>query len=136
MGTHDFADQEPRSILQSLVRGLSRRCPSCGEGRLLHSYVKVNDHCPACGEAMHHHRADDMPPYLTIFIVGHLIIPFVLMTEQAYAPPTWVHWMLWIPLVIVLSLWLLPRLKGAVVGLQWANRMHGFGGEEDLPVEP
>ncbi len=80
--------------------------------------MKVHDHCETCHEALHHHRADDMPPYVTILIVGHIIVPLVLMAEQAWAPETWVHWLIWIPLTIVLSLLLLPRIKGGVVGLQ------------------
>ncbi len=129
-------DMAPRSVWQAIRRGIMGKCPNCGEGRLLHSYVKVNDACPSCAEPMHHHRADDMPPYATILIVGHIIIPMVLMAEQAWAPATWVHWVVWIPLTVLMSLFLLPRIKGAVIALQWANRMHGFGGEEDLPVQP
>lgn len=134
--TYTIESEAPRNVWQALRRGLGRKCPNCGEGRLLHSYVKVQDNCAACGEEMHHHRADDMPPYVTILIVGHLVVPFILMVEQAWAPATWVHWAIWMPLITLMSLWMLPRVKGGVVGIQWANRMHGFGGEDDLPVEP
>lgn len=136
MNTETIEDQEPRSVWQAIRRGFGQRCPSCGEASLYRAYVKVRDDCPSCGAALHHHRADDMPPYLTILLVGHILIPLVLMTEQAWRPETWVHWAVWIPSLVLSSLWLLPRLKGAVIGLQWANRMHGFGGEEDQPVEP
>lgn len=136
MNGHAIDTETPRPVWPALWRGLRNRCPNCGIGRVLFRYVKVHDHCETCHEAMHHHRADDMPPYVTILIVGHIIVPLVLMAEQAWAPETWVHWLIWIPLTIVLSLLLLPRIKGGVVGLQWANRMHGFGGEDDLPVEP
>ncbi len=71
------------------------------------------------------------------FIVGHVVIAGVLVLEKAYAPPSWVHLALWLPLTVILSLWLLPRVKGALVGLQWALRMHGFGGEtDDETTEP
>jgi uncharacterized protein (DUF983 family) len=126
----------PRSVWSAMTRGMRNRCPNCGLGRLLFAFVKVNDQCETCHEAMHHHRADDMPPYVTILIVGHIIVPLVLMVEQGWAPETWVHWLIWLPLTVALSLLLLPRIKGAVIGIQWANRMHGFGGEEDLPVGP
>ena len=70
-------------------------------------------------------------------IVGHVVIAGVLVLEKAYAPPSWVHLALWLPLTVILSLWLLPRVKGALVGLQWALRMHGFGGEaDDETTEP
>ena len=66
-----------------------------------------------------------------MFIVGHVVVALVLMVEDFFAPALWVHALLWTPLVLGMSLWLLPRIKGALIGLQWANRMHGFGGEDE-----
>ncbi len=77
-----------------------------------------------------HHRADDAPPYFTIIIVGHIIVPLLMTVELLYGPPLWVHLSIWLPLTIILSLLILPRVKGGIVGLQWAHRMHGFGGED------
>lgn len=79
--------------------------------------------------------ADDFPPYLTIFVVGHIIVGSALMVERSTDMSTGMHLAIWIPLTIVLSLALLRPMKGGVVGLQWANRMHGFG-EDDETVEP
>ena len=95
------------------------------------SYLKVADTCPKCGEELHHHRADDAPPYFTMLIVGHIVVAGVLAVETAFEPELWVHALLWGPLLLVMSLLLLPRIKGALVGLQWALRMHGFGGREE-----
>jgi uncharacterized protein (DUF983 family) len=120
--------EEPaRSVITSLWRGWCQTCPACGKGPLYRRYLKVVDTCPACGEELHHHRADDAPPYFTIVIVGHVIVGGILVVETAYHPAVWVHWMIWLPLLLVMSLLLLPRVKGALVGLQWALRMHGFG---------
>ena len=116
-----------RDWSRAILCGLRLRCPACGDGRLFWRYLKVNHACPACGEALHHHRADDAPPYFTILIVGHVVVAAILPVERAFAPPLWLHALLWLPLALVMSLWLLPRIKGAVVGLQWAFRMHGFG---------
>lgn len=80
---------------------------------------------------MHHQRADDAPPYFTIFIVGHIVIPLLLLVERVWRPELWVHFSIWLPLTLLLTLWLLPRTKGATVGMQWAFRMHGFGAEEN-----
>lgn len=85
---------------------------------------------------MHHHRADDAPPYFTMLIVGHIVVGGVLALEQTYAPDSWVHGLIWLPLTLALSLWFLPRVKGAVVGLQWALRMHGFGGAPENEERP
>ena len=80
----------------------------------------------SCGEALHHHRADDAPPYFTIVIVGHVIVGLLLAVEMAYRPPLWLHAALWLPLTVLLALLLLPVIKGTLVGLQWALLMHGF----------
>lgn len=124
----------PRDTGQAMWRGTLAKCPSCGEGHLYRAYLKVADTCDHCGEELHHQRADDAPPYFTMVIVGHVVVGGVLMLEKNVAPPTWVHMALWLPLTVGLSLWLLPRVKGALVGLQWSLRMHGFGGETDDPM--
>lgn len=116
-----------RDLKQAVLRGFRSRCPHCGEGRMFRAYLKVADHCPDCGEALHHQRADDAPPYFVMMIVGHVLIAGVAIVEDLWAPPTAVHLAIWLPLTIVLCLTLLQPVKGALVGLQWANRMHGFG---------
>jgi uncharacterized protein (DUF983 family) len=134
----DGSVQQPdiRSKRVSILRGFKQKCPACGEGRMFGKYLKVHDKCPSCGEELHHQRADDAPPYFTILIVAHIVGAGILWTEQTYAPPTWVHWIIWLPLLLVLSLWLLPRVKGALIGLQWALRMHGFGGPDSDFTDP
>ena len=115
-----------RPILGSLLRGAMLKCPACGKGAMFRRYLKVADHCPQCGEALHHQRADDAPPYFTIVIVGHVVVGLVLAVEMAYRPPLWVHAALWLPLTVILTLLVLPLVKGALVALQWALLMHGF----------
>ncbi|MBM3490439.1 MAG: DUF983 domain-containing protein [Alphaproteobacteria bacterium] len=117
----------PRPLWTALRRGFARRCPACGQGRLLHRVLKVVEHCARCGEAMHHHRADDAPPYFTILILGHVVLPGMLLLEQTQRPAEWVHLAIWLPLSLAGIGWLLPRVKGALIGLQWAQGMHGFG---------
>lgn len=119
-----------RSLPRSLLRGALCRCPNCGEGRIFRAYLKVVDQCAVCGEELFHQRADDAPPYVVMFISGHLIVGSILSVEVAYHPAVWVHLAIWLPLTIVLSLALLPPVKGMLVGFQWALRMHGFGGRE------
>ena len=130
------AEPPPRPRWQSLRRGFRMRCPGCGVGRLYRSYVKTHDRCPHCGEELFHHRADDAPAYFTILIVGHLVVTGVLSAERALTPPIWVQMAVWVPMILVLSLSLLPRIKGMLVGLQWALYMHGFGGGDGDPAEP
>src|SRR5262245_31321498 len=123
----ELSDRRPqRDWTRALLSGFRLRCPACGTGRLFGRYLKVHDTCPGCGEALHHHRADDAPPYFTILIVGHVVVGAILPVERAFAPPMWLHAALWLPLTLALTLWLLPRIKGSIVGLQWAFYMHGF----------
>ena len=103
---------------------------------MFRSFLKVADACPSCGEALHHHRADDAPPYFTIIIVGHVVVGGILILEKLVQPASWVHMVLWLPLTVILSLLLLPPIKGALVGLQWALRMHGFGAADQDPALP
>jgi uncharacterized protein (DUF983 family) len=120
-----------RSVLQALVRGFRCRCPNCGEGRLFASFVRTADRCDRCGEEFHHHRADDFPAYLVIVIVGHIVVGAFMGVEAMVTLSTWQHLAIWVPLTIALALGLLMPVKGAVVGLQWALYMHGFGGHKD-----
>jgi uncharacterized protein (DUF983 family) len=114
-------------VMTAMRRGFVCRCPACARGRLFGRFLKVVDRCEACGTEFHHHRADDLPPYLVIFLVGHLIGYGILMTETKLEMPMWVHLAIWPALALVLCLALLQPAKGAVVGLQYALGMHGFG---------
>jgi uncharacterized protein (DUF983 family) len=116
-----------RPVWPALRRGFAQRCPACGEGRLYAGFLKIAHDCPTCGTALHHQRADDAPPYFTMFIVGHVVVALLLIVERKYQPAMWIHLSMWLPLTVGLSLWLLPRIKGALVAQQWALRMHGFG---------
>jgi len=126
----DHGDAEARPLLPAVLRGWHRRCPHCGGGPLFSGYLTVRPGCMACGEPFHHHRADDAPAWATILVVGHVLLFSVLAVEVTFSPPLWVEWALWPAVTIALTLWLLPRIKGAVVALQWAKRMHGFGEDE------
>ncbi|MBV0911399.1 DUF983 domain-containing protein [Anianabacter salinae] len=116
-----------REMWPALFRGWRRRCPNCGTGPILKGYLKVRSDCPVCGEELHHHRADDGPAYLTILIVGHLMAPILLVTFTTFRPEPLVLASVFSVGCVALSLYLLPRLKGALVAFQWAKRMHGFG---------
>ncbi len=129
--SRSISAKRERKIWPALWRGLRGRCPSCGEGRIFYRYLKVNDKCPVCGEELHHHRADDAPPYMTIFVVGHIIGASMLIVEEKWPDaPLSLHLAIWPALTIILSLTLLPRIKGALIAYQWALRMHGF---DDAP---
>ena len=119
------ADERP--LWPSVWKGWRRRCPNCGQGPLMKGYLTVRDHCPVCREEYCHHRADDGPAYLTILIVGHLMAPLLHVAFVMFRPEPLVLFTIFAIGCVTLSLYLLPRLKGAIVGFQWARYMHGFG---------
>lgn len=118
--------QPDRELKPALRKGWRRRCPSCGQGQLLEGYLKVRERCPACREEFSHHRADDGPAYFTILIVGHLMAPLLLIVFEVWRPEPMVLFTIFAVGCAALSLFLLPRIKGAIVAFQWARRMHGF----------
>lgn len=123
---------DERSVALAMWRGTLCRCPHCGQGKMFRAYLKVADECNVCGEELKHHRADDFPPYVAIVIVGHIIIFLMLHMEMAYHVQPITHVLIAVPLAIILPLLMLPSIKGAIVGLQWATRMYGFGtGQKD-----
>ena len=117
--------QRRNSKSNAVKRGLKRRCPACGTGRAFAGYLRQVEHCGQCGEELGHIRADDFPPYLTIFIVGHIVVPALLMVEQNYQWSTQLHMIVWPALTVLLSLLVLPVLKGAVLGYMWSIGMTG-----------
>jgi len=117
----------PRDWRAALKTGFRMRCPACGEGHMFYRFLKVSDCCPHCGEELHHHRADDAPPYFTILVVAHVIGALMLLVEEHNdALDMRIHMVLWPVLTLLLVFWFLPRFKGALIAYQWALRMHGF----------
>lgn len=122
----DSAPAAKRNVWTALKRGLRSRCPRCGEGKLFRAFLKVDDHCSVCGLDFTPHRADDLPAYLVIVIVGHIVVPLILWIETNYSPSVALQLAIYLPLTLILSLLLLQPVKGAIIGIQWALRMHGF----------
>ena len=108
------------SVLTGLKRGFMGRCPNCGEGRLLHRYLKVVSPCAACGHDNAQYPADDAPPYFTILIIGHVVIAPLVVFPAIWEQPAALVLAVCLPTVLALTLLLLPRVKGAVIGVQWA----------------
>ena len=125
------ADLYDRPLRPALLRGWQRTCPACGTGPMLRGYLTVRDACPVCHEPLHHHRADDGPAWLTVVIVGKLAVPGLMFGYVQFDPDPLVLTTVLSVGAVALALWLLPRLKGAMVALQWSRRMHGFGDDPD-----
>ena len=112
-----------QSIWTGIRRGLSGRCPNCGEGALFEGFLRVRGQCESCDADNTIYPSDDMPAYLTILAAGHAIVPLMLIVDHFFAPALWLQFLVWPALTALLCLLLLPRMKGAVVGLCWATGM-------------
>jgi len=130
--TRETLSTEKRDVWSAMKRGFFGRCPRCGQGKLFRAFLKVDSNCSVCGLDFTPHRADDLPAYLVIVIVGHLVVPTALMIETNYSPPVALQLAIYLPLTLIASLALLQPVKGTIVGLQWALKMHGF---DDNPPE-
>jgi uncharacterized protein (DUF983 family) len=115
-----------RPLGPSLLRGWRSKCPNCGSGPLLKGYLQVRKTCSVCREDFTPQKADDGPAYLTILIVGHIMAPLLHMVFVTLHPEPLIMFTIFAVGCVALSLYLLPRLKGAVIAFQWARRMHGF----------
>jgi uncharacterized protein (DUF983 family) len=110
---------EKRSFMTGLRRGAAMRCPNCGQGKLYRKYLKVQA-CPACGNDNAQYPSDDAPPYFTILIVGHLVVAPLLLFKFIWQAPTLLVVGTTLPALLILIMLILPVVKGAVVGAQWA----------------
>jgi uncharacterized protein (DUF983 family) len=107
-------------LLRSVARGVRHRCPACGESRLFWRYLKVVDRCERCDHSLAQYPSDDGPAYLTIVLVGHLIVaPLLLFPIVWESDPRWS-----LPIMLcsmaAITLWLLSRVKGGWIGLMYA----------------
>ena len=134
--TRETASVEKRDLWSAMKRGFRGRCPRCGAGKLFRAFLKVDNNCSVCGLDFTPHRADDLPAYLVILIVGHIVVPTALLIETNYAPPVALQLAIYLPFTLVASLLLLQPVKGTVVGLQWALRMHGFDDNPESDIPP
>ncbi|MBS0643196.1 MAG: DUF983 domain-containing protein [Acetobacteraceae bacterium] len=108
-------------IMTGIRRGLALRCPQCGDGRLFGRFLKVRSACDACGADNTIYPSDDAPPYLTLLVVGHVMVPLMLWLDFVWTPALWVQFAIWLPLIAVITIATLPYVKGAVVGFAWAT---------------
>ncbi len=104
-------------LFTAMGRGFMGRCPACGQTHCFNGYLSVVPSCVACGAPLGNFRADDAPPYFTIFIAGHIIVGLMFWVDGAYKPDLWVHAAIWLPFSLVLTLALLRPVKGATLGL-------------------
>lgn len=121
-----MSSNTPDTLGRAVSRGFRCRCPACGESSMFSRFLKVDATCRACGEELHHHRADDLPAYLVVVIVGHVLLSLTLWVEIKYSPDYWVYAVTFLPLSLAMIFGLIQPIKGMIVAVQWHLGMHGF----------
>jgi uncharacterized protein (DUF983 family) len=119
------SSEQSVSTFATIVRGLRRRCPRCGEGRMFAGYLSVREACEVCSMPFEPLRSDDAPPYFTLLIVGHVVVGLYLLLWPYIPFPEWVQALIWCTLTLVLSLVLLPFVKGGVMAVIFRTKAKG-----------
>ena len=118
--TAPAGEAENRPLLTGVGRGFTRHCPNCGRGRLFDGYLRVRPICDQCESNNDRYPADDAPPYVTILLVGHLVVAPMLLLDVIKSWPLWLSWSIFPALTLIVTLTLLPFVKGGVIGACWS----------------
>lgn len=121
----------PATGWQAVLRGIHGRCPRCGEAKLFPRFLKPVSRCARCDQDWSHQSADDFPAYVSLFLTGHLMAPFIIGLTRSAGFSLLGLGLIILPMTLVLSIGLLQPAKGAIIALQWWLGMHGF--EQERP---
>ena len=109
----------PPNVTKAIFLGL---CPRCGQGPLFDGYISLKKECPACALDYAMFDAGDGPAVFGILIVGAIVCGLALYVEFSFLPPLWVHAVLWIPLICLLTAIFLRLSKSALLVLQYRHK--------------
>src|ERR1700733_1809929 len=110
------------TVTQSVLRGLACKCPRCGEGRLFTGFLNLRPACTQCGLDYAFIDAGDGPAVFIIMIAGAIVVACALIVEVKYAPPLWLHAVLWLPLILATTLLPLRAMKSLLIALQFHHK--------------
>jgi uncharacterized protein (DUF983 family) len=116
----------PIRVWPAIARAVSGKCPACGSAKFFKSYLHQVDRCSVCGESFGQIHADDGPAWLTIGIVGHLVVPMALLTETNFQWPLLVSMTVWPLTALALTMTILPRAKALFIAAIWAMKAPGI----------
>ena len=108
------------SLSLGLKRGITRSCPACGEGPLFCGYLAVLPNCLVCDNDNEQYPSDDFAPYVTIFLVLHIVTPLFIYSDRTWIMSIWLEAAIWLPAFVAIMLAVLPFVKGGVIGFAWA----------------
>jgi uncharacterized protein (DUF983 family) len=105
-----------------IATGLACRCPRCGTGKLFQGFLDLRLRCEACGLDYSFADSGDGPAVFVILFAGFIVVFAALIVEFLYQPPFWLHALLWIPLILLVTLLPLRPMKGLLIALQYHHR--------------
>ena len=94
-------------------------CPQCGKASIFKGVYSRKDFCANCDLKFLDEDSADGPAYVAICLVGFMVTTLALFVEFFYSPPFWVHAVLWIPFVLIMSMVLLRLAKGLFIGMEY-----------------
>src|SRR5438105_602169 len=119
-----MASEAARFARVSVFRAaLACRCPRCGEGHLFTGLLTVRPACPSCGLDLSAQDAGDGPAVFVIFFLGLIVVGLAAIVEIKFAPPIWVHIVLWTPLILTGAVLMLRPLKAGLIALQFRHNL-------------
>jgi len=110
---------------------LLHKCPSCEKGGIYSSLLTVKDECEICGFALKEHDAGDGPAFFAMFIVGTIVTVLAVLLEFMYSPPLWMHFVIWTPVIIAMSVYLLKVMKSFLIAAQYRHNVLGFADKDE-----
>ena len=113
---------DDRALGAAILRGMRCRCPRCGKGKLFDGFLTVAPRCESCGLDFAFVDSADGPAFFVMFIAGFVVVGSALAVELAYAPPYWVHALLWTPLILIVTIAPLRPMKGLLIALQYHHK--------------
>ncbi|MBX9827983.1 MAG: DUF983 domain-containing protein [Xanthobacteraceae bacterium] len=108
--------------LSPALTGLTCRCPRCGKGKLFQGFLNTRPRCEACGLDYAFIDSGDGPAVFVILLAGFVVVGAALVVEFKYAPPFWLHALLWGPLILATTLLPLRLMKGLMIALQYHHK--------------
>jgi uncharacterized protein (DUF983 family) len=118
----DLSDNATRTLSEAIIAGLTCACPRCGRGKLFQGYLSLRPHCEVCGLDYNFADSGDGPAVFIMLLGGAIVVAAALITEIKFQPPYWVHAVLWLPLILVVTLGPLRPMKGLMIALQFHHK--------------
>lgn len=117
-----MTEETIKTLSGSILAGLSCACPRCGRGKLFSGFLTLRPRCPNCGLDYGFADSGDGPAVFIILLGGFIVVGAALVTEVVYHPPYWVHAMLWLPLILIVTFGPLRSMKGLMIALQFHHK--------------